>query len=260
MVCEATAHEEDWAADATCGSAFAFSHAQDLVNAARGQAAAIHSIANYFKTAPAVMATMVSNHDLFAGERLWDQLAGDQAQYRLAAATYLLQPGTPFIYYGEEIGMSAGTGLRGDAKLRTPMSWSGGTNAGFSTGQPFRALSRNAASQNVVSERTDPNSLFSFYKAMLGLRNSLPSIARGSYEQAFVTGSTLVFQRALGGERSLVLINYGKTPATVSVQGLAPLSGWRAAYPAGETLAADAQGQLQFALAAQSIRVLVLAN
>ncbi len=259
MVCEATAHEQDWATDATCGSAFAFGHAQDIVNAARGQAAAINSIANYFKTAPAAMATMVSNHDLFAGERLWDQVAGDQAQYRLAAASYLLQPGTPFIYYGEEIGMSAGTGLSGDAKLRTPMSW-GGANAGFSTGQPFRALSGNAASQNVASERSDPNSLFAFYKAMLGLRNSLPSIARGSYENIFVSGSTLGFQRALGGERSLVLINYGKSPSTVSVQGLAPMSGWRAAYPAAASLAADAQGQLQLTLAAQSVRVFVLAN
>jgi glycosidase len=50
------------------------------------------------------MATFVANHDIFAGERLWDQLRGNQAQYKLAAASYLLQPGTPFIYYGEEIG------------------------------------------------------------------------------------------------------------------------------------------------------------
>jgi glycosidase len=260
MVCEATGREEEWATDATCGSAFAFVHAQDIVSAARGHAAAITSIANYFKTAPASMATMVSNHDLFAGERLWDQVGGNLAQYRLAAATYLLQPGTPFIYYGEEIGMAAGSGLSGDAKLRTPMSWSGGANAGFSAGQPFRALSGNAASQNVANQRGDPNSLFAFYKAMLGLRNSLPSIARGSYEDAFVSGSTLVFQRSLGGERTLVLINYGAGPATVSIPGLTPRSGWRAAYPATAALTADAQGKLEVTLAAQSIQVLVLGN
>jgi glycosidase len=260
MVCEATGHEEEWATDATCGSAFAFVHAQDIVSAARGQTAAITSVANYFKTAPATMATMVSNHDLFAGERLWDQVGGNLAQYRLAAATYLMQPGTPFIYYGEEIGMAAGSGLSGDPKLRTPMSWSSGANAGFSTGQPFRALSGNAASQNVASQRTDPNSLFAFYKAMLGLRNSLPSIARGSYENAFVSGSTLVFQRALGGERSLVLINYGSSIGTVSVPGLAPLSSWRAAYPASAAQTADADGRLAASIPAQSVRVLVLDN
>jgi glycosidase len=263
MVCEATAHEEDWATDATCGSAFAFEHAQDIVNAARGQPAAIAALASYFRTAPASMATMVSNHDLFAGERLWDQVAGDQAQYRLAAATYLLQPGTPFIYYGEEIGMSAGAGLRGDAKLRTPMSWSSDSpNAGFSTGQPFRALSGNAAQQNVASQRADPNSLFAFYKAMLGLRNSLPSIARGSYTGPFVEGRVMGFQRVLGGETSLVLINYGTSPvAGLVVPGLAPMSGWRSAYPgAGSARRADAQGVLTISLQAQSVQVYVLGS
>ena len=55
---------------------------------------------------PAGMATMVSNHDAFAGQRLHDQVGGNAAQYKLAAATSLLQPGTPFIYYGEEVGMA----------------------------------------------------------------------------------------------------------------------------------------------------------
>ena len=67
---------------------------------------------------------MLSNHDIFAGARIWDQLAGDEARYRLAAATYLLMPGIPFLYYGEEIGMAGAATLGGDARLRTPMSWS----------------------------------------------------------------------------------------------------------------------------------------
>ena len=66
----------------------------------------IQAVADYFKTAPQSMATFASNHDIFAGVRLWDQVQGNAAQYKLAAASYLLLPGTPFIYYGEEIGMA----------------------------------------------------------------------------------------------------------------------------------------------------------
>jgi alpha-amylase len=69
------------------------------------------------------MATFVSNHDIFAGRRLWDQVGGDEARYKLAAAGYLLQPGTPFVYYGEEIGQ-AGVGATGGRPADPrPMSW-----------------------------------------------------------------------------------------------------------------------------------------
>ncbi|MEI8327150.1 MAG: alpha-amylase family glycosyl hydrolase, partial [Betaproteobacteria bacterium] len=200
--------------------------------------------------------------DLYAGERLWDQVGGDQAQYRLAAAGYLLLPGTPFIYYGEEVGMSAGLGLSGDGKLRTPMSWSQDTRtAGFSTVTPFRAVSANVASQNVASELNDPNSLLSFYKEMLRLRNTLPSIARGSYEASFTRGGVMGFQRAFGAERTLVLINYATSRAQVQVDALAAAAKLTPAYPSGSSaVAADAKGSVTLALPAQSVRVLVLGS
>jgi glycosidase len=84
-----------------------------VIKAATGARRSIKAIAKYFTTVPMTMATMVSNHDIFAGERLWDQVAGSLAHYRLAAATYLLQPGTPFIYYSEEIGMVGVKGTHG---------------------------------------------------------------------------------------------------------------------------------------------------
>ena len=92
MVCEATASPTRWAAPYVCGSAFAFGMEHQFVDAARGKPEAIRAVADYFKTAPLTMATMVSNHDIFAGERLWDQVKGDVAQYRLAAASYLEDP------------------------------------------------------------------------------------------------------------------------------------------------------------------------
>jgi alpha-amylase len=217
-----------------CGSAFAFGHHARVLQAARGDGAAIAAVAGHFRTAPLTMATMLANHDSFAGQRIHDQLGGNLAQYRLAAATYLLMPGTPFIYYGEEIGMSGAASLSGDPKLRTPMSWNGDVrNAGFSSGIPYRALSANVTTMNVAAQQSDPASLLSFYKAMLALRNGRPSVAAGSYEGVVVNNALLSFQRASGGERTLVVVNYGSSaaalPATAAAAG-ATLAGL---YPAG---------------------------
>lgn len=258
MVCEAASSPLAWAVPGVCGSAFAFGHQADIVNAARGQAGAIAALATYFNSAPASMATMISNHDAFAGQRLWDQLGGDVARYRLAAATYLLQPGTPFIYYGEEIGMAGAATLSGDASLRTPMSWSADAR-GFTSGQPFRSLSANVAQNNVASQLGDAHSLLAFYKAMLGLRNTLPSIARGSFDAAKVQGSALGWQRKLGSERTLVAINYGTAAASLSLDALGAGARLVPAWPAlAATLTADATGAATLVMAPQSLQVFVI--
>ena len=260
VVCEATANPQAYAAPEVCGSAFAFGgHGSDIVEAAKGKPEAIRAVADYFKTAPASMATMVSNHDIFAGQRLWDQVGGDVAQYKLAAATYLLQPGTPFIYYGEEIGMGGVNSLPGDEPLRSPMSWSADANSGFTSGQPFRPAAPNAATHNAAAEQADPHSLLAFYKDMLKLRNTLPSIAQGSYEGAQVEGQTLSYQRKLKRERSVVLLNYGTEPAELTVPGLHAGARLKSAYPRGwKSLKADRQGVMRVRMPAQSVRVLVV--
>ncbi|HYD81540.1 MAG TPA: alpha-amylase family glycosyl hydrolase [Paucimonas sp.] len=257
VVCEATANPQAYAAPDICGSAFAFGHEHAIVEAARGKPEAIRKVADYFVTAPRGMATMISNHDIFAGERLWDQVGGDLAQYKLAAATYLLQPGTPFIYYGEEIGMAGVKGLEGDAPLRTPMSWSADPdNAGFTRGRPFRPLSPNAATQNAAAESGKPDSILAFYKAMLKLRNTYPSIARGSYEAPFVHGSVMGYQRKFGNENTLVLINYGTTPGFVDVAALPSNAMLAPAYPRSAGLVPiGASGHALIAIQPQSVMV-----
>lgn len=243
-----------------CGSAFAFGHHARVLQAARGDVTAIAAVADHFRSAPLGMATMLANHDSFAGQRIHDQLGGNLAQYRLAAATYLLMPGTPFIYYGEEIGMAGAASLSGDPKLRTPMSWSGDVrNAGFTTGIPYRALSANVASANVAVQQSDPASLLSFYKSMLALRNGLAPLSRGSWEGARQSGQVLSFQRALGTERVLVAINYGTAAAPAVVDGLAPSATLDGRYPAGlAALSADASGSVSIELPAQSLKVFVV--
>ncbi len=256
-VCEATANPEVWAEARYCGSAFAFGHQSDIINAARGQSAAISALANYFRNTSAAMSTMLANHDLFAGDRLWNQLNGDGAQYRLAAASYLLQAGTPFIYYGEELGMAAASALAGDARLRTPMSWSAqALTAGFTTGTPFRTLSSNADTHNAAAQLADPASLLNFYKAMLSLRNARPSLARGRYDTVDVVGQSLLLQRSLDGEKSIVLINYGGSAGEGSIGSLPPGAVLQALYPANAAaVTVNGQGSARFVLPAQSVQV-----
>jgi alpha-amylase len=223
VVCEATQKPQDWGDDKVCGGAFAFGHVHHYVKAAKGEADSVKALAEYFKTASPAMATFVSNHDIFAGRRLWDQVDGDIARYKLAAAGYLLQPGTPFVYYGEEVGQAGVHTLQSDLPIRSPMSWTADPQrGGFTNATPFRPLAPNIATHNAAAQRADRASIYHFYKAMIALRNARPSIARGSFEHAFADGLVLGFQRRLGRERTLVLMNYSTEAVTARVPGLAP--------------------------------------
>jgi glycosidase len=257
LVCEGTGDPQGFGAATGCGGAFAFDLNSHLIGAAQGSTSDIQAVASYFNTAQPGMATILSNHDSFAGRRAADQFGGSLAKSRLAAATYLLLPGTPFIYYGEEIGLQGSAQLSGDAALRTPMSWTADTaTAGFSTGVPYRGLSANVATNNVAAQLADPNSLHAFYKAMLALRNTRPSISAGSYEAATAAGATLGFQRTAGAQRTLVVINYGGAAASVDVAALPANATLTSLYPAdSSTASADAGGAAHLSLAAQSVRV-----
>lgn len=254
LVCEGPSAPFRYTTD--CGSAFAFNNTANLINAAKGDAAAVQRVADFWKSAPAGMSTMLSNHDSFAGDRAYNQFGGNLAQYKLAAATYLLQPGTPFIYYGEEVGMARGS-AGGDPGLRTPMSWAATTGtAGFTTGTPYRSLSLNYAGFNVAAQQADPASLLSHYKAMLALRNGRPSVAGGSYDNVAVNGTLLRFERRLGAERTLVLINYAGAAADATVDGLPANATLAALHPAGGSdTAADGAGRATVPVPAQSVRV-----
>jgi alpha-amylase len=260
VVCEATREERAFAAPDVCGGAFSFHRGENLVAAAKGDAAALAKAAEDLRTAPPGMATMLANHDLFAGDRLWNQFAGDVARYKLAAASILLLPGTPFVYYGEEVGMAAAATLKGDPRLRTPMSWSGdAATAGFTTGTPFRVPSENVATQNVAAERDRPEGLLAWYQALLRTRNAHPVLASGRVGAPVVDGLAMAVPLSQANARAVVLLNHGLARAPLSLGGFAAGQRYRQVFPAGD---ADATvvtegGALRADLPAQSVRVLI---
>jgi glycosidase len=256
MVCEGPADPLGFGAAAACGGAFAFDLQAALIGAVRGQAASVTSLASYFRTAPPGMAPMLSNHDSFAGQRPADQFGANLPQLKLAASAYLLLPGTPFIYYGEEIGMRGAAGINDDGALRTPMSWSAAANAGFTTGTPYRALAGNATTAYVAAQQADADSLLNHYRALLRLRNQLPALRDGAYLNASALGTVLSFQRQTAAQTAVVAINFGTTAADAVITGLPAHAALQNAHPAGAAdTAADATGQARTTVPAQSLRV-----
>ena len=108
--------------------------------------------------------TFITNHDQ---NRVMSALNGDLGKARVAVPLLLTSPGVPFLYYGEEIGL---TGQKPDADIRRPMRWTAGTNAGFSTGTPWEALGSGPAQANVAAESADPASLLAHYRRLIALR------------------------------------------------------------------------------------------
>ena len=260
MVCESPGDPAGFARQDACGASFAFGHSDALVKAGRGDEKAIHDVADYFLSAPDTMATMVSNHDHFAGKRLWDAMDGDAARVRVAAAAYLLQPGTPYVYYGEELGMSAAATDDLDGKLRGPMSWT--PSGGFSAGTPYRPASTNLATRNAESESRDPDSMLAFYTAMLRLRNMHSSIATGRYVAPRVDGRTMSFQRVDDREHTVVVINYAPTAGAATLAGLPANARLQRLYPSdpGAGAAASAEGSLTLPAAPLSVQVFLVSR
>lgn len=260
VVCESPGDPIGFAAQGACGSSFAFGHSDALVKAGRGDEKAIRDVADYFVNAPDTMATMVSNHDHFAGKRLWDAMGSDPARVRVAAAAYLLQPGTPYVYYGEELGMSAAATDDPDGKLRGPVSWT--PAGGFSTGTPYRPSSTNIATNNALSEARDPDSMLAFYTAMLRLRNTHPAIARGSYVAPRVDGATMSFQRVFKDEHVAVVINYGQVAGAAHLAGLPANTRLQRLYPSSPDSphAVGADGSAAVPAAPLSVQVFLVSR
>lgn len=180
---------------------------------------------------------------------------GDEGEYykesakMLAASVHLMQ-GSPYIYQGEEIGMTNAhfTSIdqyrdveslnyyrilldegktqeealeilrqRSRDNSRTPMCWNAAENAGFTTGTPWISVNENYKDINVEAEEKDEDSILSFYKKLVQLRKDYKIISEGRIkflEQE--NEKVLAYERSLGDERLIVLNNYTRENVEVS--------------------------------------------
>lgn len=157
-----------------------------------------------------------NNHDL---PRVVSRYGNDKGEYRIISAKMLAtilhgMKGTPYIYQGEEIGMTnvayqieeyqdlellnmykerkekgyteeeimASIYAKGRDNARTPMQWNTNENAGFTTGKPWLKVNSNYKEINVESQRKDESSIFSYYKQLVAMRKQYTVLVDGSYE------------------------------------------------------------------------------
>ena len=120
--------------------------------------------------------TFLTNHDQ---DRALTVLGDDEGKAKVAAGIYLTLPGIPFVYYGEEIGM---IGSGDHLNIRTPMQWTDGANAGFTTGTPWQSINGNYEQYNVAVEELDPGSLLEWYKRLIHVRDQSPALRQGTHD------------------------------------------------------------------------------
>ena len=259
MVCEAPDDPDAFAAVTSCGRAFTFSSSRATFNSVRN-GAVDGELVNLLSSAGHDRKPMIlSNHDSFAGDRPWNQLNGDEEQYKLSASTYLLASTNPFTYYGEEVGMANASGLSGDHALRTPMSWTSNTvTAGFTTGTPFRVLSGNVATHNVMVEQGVSGSLLEHYRALYQLRVANPVLGGGALTLLASAGEpVLLFRRAQGGNVAIVAINYSSSQQQVIADSGLASTNFDAAFGVVGQLASDGGGNLTIDVPARTAVVYV---
>jgi len=203
---------------------FAFEVSNAIIEAVRtGSAAKLFpSVMRLQRELPAVRwSPFLRNHDQ---TRTRTELGGSLERARLAATLLMTFPGLPFIYYGEEIGMS---GDKPDPRLRTPMHWARRRAAGFTRGTPWESLQPDSFTANVASEDADRTSLLNLYRSLIHLRAN--NSALGSGELLPLEGGSdavAAYVRRARDRAVLVVANLGasslSTPTLYSRERLLP--------------------------------------
>jgi glycosidase len=193
--------------------AFQFDLALDILNSADVGLAPIFSktqqeVVDSFPTNQ--YATFITNHDQ---NRVMSQLNEDEAKARLAASILLTGSGVPFIYYGEEIGM---TGSKPDEDIRLPMQWaSNSPRVGFTEGTPWRPAAADFPVRSVTRQEDDPDSLLTHYRTLIHLRNNHEALRVGDWTLVEAnSGRLYTFLRQTENETILVIINFNRNPVT----------------------------------------------
>lgn len=165
----------------------------------------------------AINVTKLSNHD---EDRTLSRLGGDISKAKIAAAILLTISGSPYIYYGEEIGM-LGMKNGGDENVREPFLWSSIQSDNYRTKWRNPLFSTESSVRPLELQRNDKNSIFRVYEKFLKLRNTYQSLAYGemrypsnldSYDKNF-----MVFFREYSGEKLMIIHNVSSNTSTIAI-------------------------------------------
>ena len=157
--------------------------------------------------------------------RLAPLLANNRRRIELLTSVLLSLPGTPVVYYGDEIGMGDNTHLGDRNGVRTPMQWSGDRNAGFSRAAPERLYSpvivdpvNGYQAANVEAEELEPGSLLNWMRNMIRLRRMFQVFGRGAIEFLEPPNrKVLAYLRRYQGEIVLCVANLARTPQAAAL-------------------------------------------
>jgi maltose alpha-D-glucosyltransferase/alpha-amylase len=157
--------------------------------------------------------------------RLAPLMERDRRRIELMNALLLSMPGTPVLYYGDEIGMGDNIYLGDRDGVRTPMQWSPDRNGGFSKADPARLVLPPIANSlygyealNVEAQTSDAHSIFNWTRHMLALRRRHPAFGRGTLR--FLTPGNrriLAYLREYEGEVLLCVANLSRLPQAVEL-------------------------------------------
>jgi maltose alpha-D-glucosyltransferase / alpha-amylase len=157
--------------------------------------------------------------------RLAPLLDNDRRKIELMNGLLMSLPGTPIIYYGDEIGMGDNVNLGDRHGVRTPMQWDGGWNGGFSTADPeglYSPLMLNPVygyqAINVQSQKRFDHSLLSWMKRLIKIRRATPVLGRGSIQFLYPANHrVLAYMRKLGNETILAVNNLSSKAQAVEL-------------------------------------------
>lgn len=169
---------------------------------------------------------VLNNHDVRRSASRYCRDEND-ARLKVAIALLLTLRGTPYLYYGEEIGMRDIPVKRQDILdpigkryypffkgrdgCRAPMQWDGSTYAGFSRAKPWLPVHENHHQRNVDRHTADAESLLNFYKALIAIRRNHPALQHGSFKNLPTQSRQVVsYTRVEDDEEMLIVLNFSE--------------------------------------------------